>query len=324
MYKSFYKLTRNPFDITPDPYFFLPTPHHNEALATLYYGVRSRKGFVVVTGEVGTGKTLLLQCLLNFLNVNKVAFSYVFNALLTPEEFFCYVLRDLGLTQAYRNKSETLMALNEFLIRRHRQGLSTALVIDEAHLLSSELLEEIRLLTNLETAQQKLLQIVLVGQPELDRKLDSAHLRQLKQRITLRCRLEALTEKESTAYISRRLHLAGANSAASTIFPDAAVEVVFRYSRGIPRLINTICENALISGFARQASSITPEIIEEVAADFRLNVVPSPAAPEFTLTAERVARLERLLGAIEPVASPPRSQVWAVARKEKVSREPSF
>ena len=324
MYKAFYKLNRNPFDITPDPYFFLPTPHHNEALATLYYGVRSRKGFVVVTGEVGTGKTLLLQCLLNFLNSNRVAFSFVFNALLTPEEFFCYVLRDLGLTQVYRNKSETLMALNEFLIRRHRQGLSTALVIDEAHLLGSELLEEIRLLTNLETAQQKLLQIVLVGQPELDRKLDSAHLRQLKQRITLRCRLEPLTENESAAYIRRRLHLAGANSAASAIFPEPAVEVIFRYSRGIPRLINTICENALISGYARQANSITPEMIEEVANDFRLNVVPTPAAPEFTLTAERVARLERLLGAIEPMAPQPRSQVWAVARKEKVSREPSF
>ena len=324
MYKAFYKLNRNPFDITPDPYFFLPTPHHNEALATLYYGVRSRKGFVVVTGEVGTGKTLLLQCLLNFLNSNRVAFSFVFNALLTPEEFFCYVLRDLGLTQVYRNKSETLMALNEFLIRRHRQGLSTALVIDEAHLLGSELLEEIRLLTNLETAQQKLLQIVLVGQPELDRKLDSAHLRQLKQRITLRCRLEPLTENESAAYIRRRLHLAGANSAASAIFPDAAAEVIFRYSRGIPRLINTICENALISGYARQANSITPEMIEEVANDFRLNVVATPAAPEFTLTAERVARLERLLGAIEPMAPQPRSQVWAVARKEKVSREPSF
>ena len=322
MYKAFYKLSRNPFDITPDPYFFLPTAHHNEALATLYYGVRNRKGFVVVTGEVGTGKTLLLQCLLNFLNSNRVAFSFVFNALLTPEEFFCYVLRDLGLSQVYRNKSETLIALNEFLIRRHRQGLSTALVIDEARLLGSEVLEEIRLLTNLETAQQKLLQIVLVGQPELDRKLDSAHLRQLKQRITLRCRLEPLSESESTAYIRRRMHLAGANSAANAIFPDAAVQTIFRYSRGIPRLINTICENALISGYARQTSSITPEIIEEVAADFRLNVVPTLAAPEFTLTAERIARLERLLGAIEPVAPQP-SQIWAVARKEKVS-EPSF
>jgi general secretion pathway protein A len=277
MYRKFYGLVKNPFEISPDPYFFYPTPRHNEALATLNYGVQRRKGFVVVTGEVGTGKTLLVRCLLDAFNRNQIAFAYVFNPRLSVVDFLRYLLTDLRLPMTGRTKSEMLAHLNNYLIARFRRGSTAALVVDEAHLLSWELLEEIRLLTNLETSQQKLLQIVLVGQPELDQKLDSPQLRQLKQRIGLRCRLEPLGMEELRGYVHRRLELAGANSHGATIFSEEALLAVQKYSRGIPRLINTLCENALVSGFARQAKQLTPEIIEEVAADFRLDVV-TPAS----------------------------------------------
>jgi len=190
MYKAFYSLKRNPFEITPDPSFLFPTKRHNEALAALYYGVRRRKGFVVLTGEVGTGKTLLLRCLLQlFKQSNDVAYAYVFNGLLSPTEFLQYITADLGLPAASQNKSELLLQLANYLIARSQKKLTTVLVVDEAHHLSADILEEIRLLTNLETTHEKLLQILLVGQPELNDKLDSVELRQLKQRVALRSQL---------------------------------------------------------------------------------------------------------------------------------------
>src|SRR6476646_11444202 len=259
MYKQFFGLTRNPFEISPDPFFYHPTPRHNEALANLHYGVGRRKGFIVITGEVGTGKTLLVRCLLAELRKGNIAFGYVFNPLLTTTEFFQYIMADLGLQYSGRSKTEMLLDLNRFLIQRHARGLITALVVDEAQALRHELLEEIRLLTNLETSQQKLLQIVLVGQPELDQRMDSAGLRQLKQRIALRCQLEPLNEEEAKSYILRRLQRAGANSHANTMFPGETIASVYRYSKGIPRLINTVCENALIISYAGKAQSIRPE-----------------------------------------------------------------
>jgi len=274
MYKTFYKLQRNPFEITPDPSFLFPTTRHNEALATLYYGVRRHKGFVVMTGEVGSGKTLLVRCLLQLLKNNNVAYAYVFNSRLSSLEFLQYVSGDFGLPTSGKTKSDLLLGLGSYLIARHQKKLTTMLVADEAHHLAPEVLEEIRLLTNLETAQDKLLQIVLVGQPELDEKLDSQELRQLKQRIAFRSRLEPLNLKETEGYIRRRLHLAGADSQAD-IFPIDTIREVHRHARGIPRLINTVCENALITGFARQLRSVPPDIIQEVATDFRLNVTNS-------------------------------------------------
>jgi general secretion pathway protein A len=274
MYKKFYGFTQNPFEVSPDPYFFYQTPRHTEALAILSYGVLRRKGFVVVTGEVGTGKTLVVRCLLDVLRNNKIGFAYIYNPMISSSDFLAQVISDLGLLHSPgRTKSETLSRLNNYLMERSRQGLSTALVVDEAQLLSWELLEEIRLLTNLETTKHKLLQIVLVGQPELDEKLDSQQLRQLKQRIGLRCNLKPLERKELQGYIHHRLELAGGNSHASTIFPDEVIDVIQRYSRGIPRLINTICENSLLLGFGHKQHQITPEIVEEVAADLRLNSV---------------------------------------------------
>ncbi len=280
MYRKFFGLTREPFEISPDPYFFYPTPRHNEALANLNYGVQRRKGFVVVTGEVGTGKTLLVRCLLDSLNHNQIAFAYVFNPRLSVPDFLRYMLTDLRLPTTGRTKSEMLAHLNNYLIARFRRGTTAALVVDEAQLLSWELLEEIRLLTNLETSQQKLLQILLVGQPELDRKLDSPHLRQLKQRIGLRCRLEALRLDEIRGYVQRRLELAGANSHGATIFSEDAIAAVHTYSKGIPRLINTLCENSLVSAYAKQTKQISADIVQEVAADFRLDVSSPTSAPE--------------------------------------------
>jgi general secretion pathway protein A len=280
MYKSFYNLKRNPFEITPDPSFLFPTRRHNEALAALYYGVRRHKGFVVMTGEVGTGKTLLVRCLLELLNRKNVVYAYVFNSILSPMEFLQYIAGDLGLPTAGKNKSELLLDLSSFLIARHQQKLTTVLVVDEAHHLPVEVLEEVRLLTNLETAEEKLLQILLVGQPELDLKMDSVELRQLKQRIALRSQLEPLTLEETHGYIHRRLQLAAAtNGQTPELFPMETMASIYRHSRGIPRLINTVCENALITSFARQAPLVTPDVIEEVAADFRLGIVHSTPQP---------------------------------------------
>lgn len=272
MYKAFYSLKRNPFEITPDPSFLFPTRRHNEALAALYYGVRRHKGFVVLTGEVGTGKTLLLRCLLQLLKDSKdVKYAYVFNGRLSPLEFLQYVSGDLGLPAAGKNKSELLLQLAAYVVSRGEKKLTTVLVVDEAHHLSADILEEIRLLTNLETANQKLLQILLVGQPELDQKLDSVDLRQLKQRVALRSHLAALDLGEVKGYIERRLQLAGSPTPAA-LFPEETIAAIHRHSRGIPRLINTICENGLIAAYARHSPTVTAEMIEAIAKDFRLGV----------------------------------------------------
>jgi general secretion pathway protein A len=281
MYRRFYGLTRSPFELSPDPYFFYPTPLHNEAFAMLNYCVLRRKGFVVVTGEVGTGKTLLLRCLLDALNRNQIASALVYNPRLSVSDFLAYVLTDLRVPATGRNsKGEMLLQLNNYLLLRARRGSTAVLVVDEAHLLSWELLEEIRLLTNFETSQHKLLQIVLVGQPELDNKIDSDELRQLKQRIAMRCRLEPLGLKDLRGYIRRRLERAGATPGGNTIFSDEAIDAIHRFSRGLPRLANTLCENSLICGYGRAAKQITPDIVQEVAADLRLNPEPEKFVPK--------------------------------------------
>lgn len=272
MYKSFYKLTRSPFDLTPDPSCFVPTAKHNEALAALYYGICRHKGVVVVTGEVGTGKTLMLRCLLQlFKDSSEISYAYLFNCRLSALEFLHYTASDFGLKVGeQQSKSALLLELSRYVTSRGLQGLTTVLVVDEAHNLSMELLEEIRLLSNLETNDDKLLQIVLVGQPELDLKLDSFELRPLKQRIALRAHLAPLDEPDTERYILERLSKVGAAAGAESVFSGEAIKTIHRYSRGFPRLINTICENALITGYAQQLQTITPEIILGVARDFHL------------------------------------------------------
>jgi general secretion pathway protein A len=272
MYKPFYNLKRNPFEITPDPSFLFPTKRHNEALSALYYGVRRHKGIVVLTGEVGTGKTLLLHYLLHLLKQSKdVGYAYIFNGRLSPVEFLQYFASDLGLPITSRNKGELLLQIANYVIDRSQRKLTTALVVDEAHHLTAEILEEIRLLSNLETAQEKLLQILLVGQPELDDKLDSVSLRQLKQRISFRSHLVPLDSDETKGYVELRLQLAGCLHP-SALFPPETIAAVYQHSQGVPRLINTVCENALIAAYARRMPSVSPEIIDNIAADFRLGI----------------------------------------------------
>jgi general secretion pathway protein A len=292
MYKTFYRLQKNPFEITPDPSFLFATKVHNEALATLYYGVRRHKGFVVLTGEVGTGKTVLTRGLLQLLKVSKINYAYIFNSRLSAMEFLQYVAGDFRLNVAGKSKGEILLALSSFVVSSFQKGLTTVLVVDEAHHLSLDVLEEIRLLTNLETAQEKLLQIVLVGQPELDEKLDSQELRQLKQRIALRSHLTALDLEETYGYIRKRLQVAG-NSNPDAIFPMETVLEVHRISGGIPRVINTICENALIHGYARQLPQLSPEVVEQVAYDFRLNIVSSPRFAESEVSRRGATELQQ-------------------------------
>jgi len=277
MYESFFGFNRTPFDLSPDPYFLFRTSAHSEGFACIYYGVTRRKGFAVLTGEVGTGKTVLTRMLLQVLMRTNVASAYVFNPTLTRDDFLRYILDDLGIP-VRATKSEMLHDLNKFLIERHRSNLTTALIVDEAHLLDSEVLEEIRLLTNLETTTQKLLQIVLVGQPELDSLLDSPRLRQLKQRVAVRCSLLPLSSEQSKAYIKYRVQRAGPKIQPESLFPEETMTLIARYSGGIPRVINNICENALISAFARHKKSITPDVIEEVASDLRLHVGRSSTA----------------------------------------------
>jgi general secretion pathway protein A len=276
MYKAFFKLTRNPFDLTPDPTCFVPTRRHDEALAALYYGIRRHKGFVVLTGEVGTGKTLLLRCLLGLLKESKdVAYAYVFNGRLSPAEFLQYILTDFGLPASGKNKSDLLFDLGQFLVSRGLRKMTTVLIVDEAHHLSADILEEVRLLSNLETDDDKLLQIVLVGQPELNEKLDSVGLRQLKQRIAVRTHLGSLDAEEVERYIQQRLQIAGATLSPNPIFSAQTMAAVYLHSRGLPRLINTICDNALVAAYARRLPSVTPDVIEDVANEFRLDAVYS-------------------------------------------------
>jgi general secretion pathway protein A len=211
---------------------------------------------------------------------NDIAYAYIFNGQLSPLEFLQYIASDYGLPASGKNKSEILFDLSNYMIARGTRKLTTVLIVDEAHHLSVAILEEIRLLTNLETPQDKLLQVLLVGQPELDEKLDSAEMRQLKQRIAHRCQLGPLDLNETSGYIKRRLHLAGLNANSHPLFPPDAVASVYRHSRGIPRLINTICDNALITAYSRRLRTVTSDIIDGSAADLRLNVSGTPSSNE--------------------------------------------
>jgi general secretion pathway protein A len=286
MYKTFFQLARNPFDLVPDPKCFVSTKPHNEALAALYYGVRWHKGFIVVTGEVGTGKTLLLRCLLRLLQESKdIAYAYLFNSRLTADDLLHYIAVDFGLSTEGKSKAGLLFEFGRFLTGRAEQGLTTVLIIDEAHQLPEETLEEVRLLSNLETAEDKLLQIVLVGQPELEEKLDSVALRQLKQRIAIRAALGSLDARQTREYIEQRMQIAGSGERATAIFPLEAIAAIYHYSRGLPRLINCISENALIAAYSRQSPSVTAEMVAQVAKSFRLEPgaagMPTREAMEF-------------------------------------------
>ncbi len=268
MYKRFFGLKANPFNPNPDPRFLFLTGATREALAALAYGIRNRKGFLLLTGEVGTGKTTLLNRLLEWLAEEKVATAFIFNSRLNEGEFFDFVLHDFGVTCESRDKSQRLIKLNEWLLDRYREHNTAVLIVDEAQNLSADVLEEIRLLTNMETTQEKLLQIVLSGQPELEEKLRDASLRQLRQRITIRCSTCPLTREEMQSYVTERLRVAGADG--NPIFSVEAVEEVYRHSQGIPRIANLLCEHSLINAFVEQVRPILASIVDEVAREFEL------------------------------------------------------
>jgi general secretion pathway protein A len=260
MYLNFYGLREAPFGPTPDPRFLFQSARHREALAQLIYGVQERKGFLVLTGEIGTGKTTLLRALIERLD-GETPVAYVHNSALDINGLLEYVLQDWGVKSTATTHAQRLCELNEFLIEQHRKGASPILVIDEAQNLSAETLEAVRLLSNFETTQQKLMQILLVGQPELRDTLNRPGLRQLKQRIGLRCHIGPLSPEETRLYVRHRLRVAGATDAG--IFTDAAVQHITEYSGGIPRVINIICDHCLLSGYADSKRRIEAEAVEE-------------------------------------------------------------
>jgi len=268
MYKQFFGLRANPFNVNPDPRFLFLTRHTEEALACLTYGIQSRKGFVLLTGEVGTGKTTLINKLLEWLRVQQVATAFVFNSRMDVLQLLEYMMTDFGIPCDSKSKSQMLQRLYSWLLDRYRAGETAVLVIDEAQNLSDEVLEEIRMLTNLETFTEKLLQIVLVGQPELEQRLKQPQLRQLRQRLTLRAKTHSFNLEETNSYIAQRLRIAGSNGEA--IFEREAGAAIFRYSTGIPRVINLLCEHCLVSAFVDQKKPITADIVESVARDFDL------------------------------------------------------
>ena len=268
MYKAFFGFTTNPFNLSPDPAFLYRSRQHEEALANLIYGVQSKKGFIVLTGEVGTGKTTMLECLRDFLAYHQIEFAFLFNSRVTPSEFFEMIAYDLDLRVQHPTKTEVLFALNQLLLQVTAEGRTTALIIDEAHNLEWDVLEEVRLLGNLESRHGKLLQIVLSGQPELDRKLDAPNLRQLKQRIVLRCNLMPFSESETVEYINNRLETAGMLQ--QSVFPPEVLAEIHIRSQGIPRVINGICDNLLLTSFALESRVVTLEMLDEVCDDMRL------------------------------------------------------
>lgn len=292
MYNAFFGFTQNPFNMSPDPSFLFRSRQHEEALANLIYGVHSRKGFVVLTGEVGTGKTTLLECLRDFLSSQRIAFASLFNSRLTVEQFFEMLSYDLDLRCDRHSKTEVLLELNNLLLERAAAGRTSVLIVDEAHNLEWDVLEEIRLLGNLENRRGKLLQIVLAGQPELDRKLDAPQFRQLKQRIALRCALSAFDASQTAAYIQSRMERAGVRN--QEILPPGIVLEIHRRAQGIPRLINAICDNVLLTAFAMERRIVQIEMLDEVTADMRLDYPAESAFASGGEFAERTFRRTRV------------------------------
>ncbi len=257
MYLDFYKLREYPFSVTPDPRFLYYSSHHREAYCHLIYGIEQRKGFIELTGEVGCGKTTLCRAVLTALSEN-VETALLLNPFLSETQLLRALLNDFGLeTKSRGDRLTYIETLNEFLLRKNQEGVNVALLVDEAQDLSPQVLEQVRLLSNLETDQHKLIQIVLVGQPELQQRLASTSFRQLRQRITVRYHIPPLTETETGMYIDHRLRVAGSDG--RLVFQPDAVEVIYKYCHGVPRLINALCDNVLLAGYVAGTTSMGAE-----------------------------------------------------------------
>ncbi len=269
MYNEFFALRENPFNVNPDPRFLFLAPQIQEALDDLTHGIQSRKGLILLTGEVGTGKTTLLNRLLDWLREQRTPTAFIFNSHLEISHLFDFVLADFGVKFDPRLKDNALMRLHQWLLERYRAGETPVLIVDEAQGLRNHVLEEIRMLLNLETASEKLLQIVLAGQPELEERFQQLELRQIKQRIALRCKTSALTAAETRDYIQTRLQIAGAGG--QQIFGPPAMEAVHFYSGGIPRVMNLLCEHALINASVEQIRPVPAYFVAEVAREFQFD-----------------------------------------------------
>ena len=280
MYKQFFGLRENPFNVNPDPRYLFLTSQTQEALDEMTYGIHARKGLIVLTGEVGTGKTTLINRLLDWLRQQQTPTCYIFNSHLDACHLFDFILADFGVPFESKSNGSALMRLNQWLIERYRAGETPVLIVDEAQGMPTHVLEEIRMLLNLETPHDKLLQIVLAGQPELEDRLKRPELRQLKQRITLRCKTAPLTLDETRDYIHARLHIAGANG--TPIFAPQAMDAVHFYSRGIPRVVNLLCEHGLINSYVDDVKPVPAHIIDEIAREFQFDdIKPFAPATEF-------------------------------------------
>jgi len=280
MYKSFFGLQENPFNVSPDPRYMFVTKEIEEALSGLMYGIQTRKGILTLTGEVGTGKTTLVNRLLNWLNTQGTKSAFIFNSRMNSSQLFDFVLAEFEIACTSTSKSQQLMKLNQWLMDRYKAGETAVLIVDEAQNLTFPVLEEIRLLTNFETSTHKLLQIVLSGQPELEEKLKLPQLRQLRQRITIRSKTSSLTKAQTHSYIQERLRIAGAASNEEPIFSAQAIDTVHLYSLGVPRVVNLLCEHALINAYVAHNRTIQPTVVEAVAREFQLDEVEPVAPPE--------------------------------------------
>ena len=260
MYLEFYKLREKPINVTSDPNFLYMSKRHKEAFTHLIYGIEERKGFIEITGEVGTGKTTLCRALLNKLNSQTKA-SFIFNSNLSEVQLLQAIVEDFGITVGKRTKIELFNKLNGFLIEQLRLGNNVVLILDEAQNLRSRVLEQMRMLSNLETEKEKLFQIILVGQPELRDKLRAPNLRQLRQRIGIRYHISPLEKDEVVDYIKHRLYIAGSDG--SIKFTEGAIDRIYKYSTGVPRLINIVSDKALLLGFVLETYEIDEGIIEK-------------------------------------------------------------
>jgi general secretion pathway protein A len=293
MYQRFFGLRESPFNVNPDPRYLFWTRPIQEALAGLTYGIQNRKGIILLTGEVGTGKTTLLNRLLGWLRGQRVATAYIFNSRLGVNDLFDLMMAEFEIPCESHEKSQVVLRLNQWLLERYRAGETAVLIVDEAQNLSADVLEEIRLLTNLETSTEKLLQIVLTGQPELEEKLKAPQVRQLRQRITLRCRTAPLTLEETFGYIAERLRIAGANC--EPIFSKEAIETVHTYACGIPRVVNLLCEHAMINSYVDSLRPVPAHIVEEVAREFQLDEIAPVAHSGNSTQAAQAATAQALL-----------------------------
>ena len=299
MYKEFFGLHTKPFELVPDPRFLFSSRSHRRALSYLEYGLQERAGFILLTGEVGSGKTTLIRNLIGQLDPDTCR-SMVFNTRVSPEQLLALINDDFGLLTLGKDKVALLHDLNEFLIAQHAARRRPIVIVDEAQNLNPDVLEEIRLLSNLETNQAKLLQIILIGQPELQFIINQPGLRQLRQRISITCHIDPLTREETESYVLHRLELAGNREAAR--FHEGTFDFIFGFSKGLPRMINIFCDFLLLAAFVEDTTELTLELVEEVAGDFSAGTdLADVAKLPVAMDAEPVGELHSRMAGLEAV-----------------------